>query len=314
MIHKTRFKAMGCQMLAAIEYPSRRAAQWLGQVPDWFETWEASLSRFRPESELNLLNQRPGETVRVSNTMWHVLQAAINAEEQSDGLVTPAVLDALVSAGYSQSFDHLEQDQFMAPADSFRLPPLRSIGLRPEDHSICLPAGLHLDFGGVAKGWAAQQAMKRLKSRGPALVDAGGDIAISGLQADGQPWLVGIEDPLHPGQYLETLRLGRCGIATSGRDYRRWKQNGTWQHHIIDPRSGKPAQTDVLTATVIAPTVLEAEMAAKVVLIRGSKEGLHWLDMHPSFAGIVVTENGQTWKSRSFGIPSSISVGKQVNI
>ncbi len=124
-------------------------------------------------------------------------------------------------------------------------------------------------LGGVAKGWAAQQAMRRLKQYGPALVDAGGDIAVSGLKAGGQPWLVGIDDPWHVAENLGTLRLGRCGVATSGRDHRRWQQDGRWQHHIIDPRTGEPAVTDVLTATVVAPNVMEAEMAAKVVIDPG---------------------------------------------
>jgi thiamine biosynthesis lipoprotein len=159
---------------------------------------------------------------------------------------------------------------------------------------------LSLDFGGVAKGWAAHQAMQRLRGYGPVLVDAGGDIAISGLLSEGQPWAVGIEDPLHPDASLGTLMLGRCGVATSGRDYRRWKQGDTWKHHIIDPRSGEPAQTDILSATVIAPTVLEAEMAAKVVLILGSQTGLDWLTAHPTFAGMFVTDSGQMVYDRPF--------------
>ncbi len=300
MIHKINFKAMGCQMLAAVEHPSSRSAQLLAQVPEWFEAWETSLSRFRPESELNHLNQQAGTRVQVSDTIWQVLQAAIETEKQSDGLVTPAILEALVAAGYEQSFERLEQDRFAQPGGSPHLYPLQAIVLQPEDRSIYFPAGMRLDFGGVAKGWAAHQAMKRLKRYAPALVDAGGDIAISGLQSDGQPWLVGIEDPLNPGKNLETLRMGRSGLATSGKDYRRWKLNGMWQHHIIDPRNGKPAETDVLTATVVAPTVLEAEMAAKVVLILGSRDGLRWLETRPSCAGMVVTENGQVLKSRSF--------------
>jgi thiamine biosynthesis lipoprotein len=87
--------------------------------------------------------------------------------------------------------------------------------------------------------------------------------------------------------------LGRCGVATSGRNYRRWQRGGAWKHHIIDPRTGEPAETDVLSATVIAPTVLEAEVAAKVVLILGSREGLAWLGAKPNYAGLVVLEDGQ---------------------
>jgi thiamine biosynthesis lipoprotein len=158
---------------------------------------------------------------------------------------------------------------------------------------------LRLDLGGVAKGWAAQRAMRKLERFGPALVDAGGDIAISGLRSGGRPWLVGIDDPRQEGESIGTLRLGRCGVATSGRDYRRWKQDGRWKHHIIDPRTGEPAVTDVLTATVIAQTVLDAEMAAKVVLILGSRKGLAWLEGRPGYAGVLVTDGGDVLTSKS---------------
>jgi FAD:protein FMN transferase len=129
-------------------------------------------------------------------------------------------------------------------------------------------------------------------------VDAGGDIAISGPQHDGSPWAIGVADPLNPGEDLALLMLGKSGVATSGRDYRRWQKDGRWQHHIIDPRSGLPAETDVLSATVIAPNVMEAETAAKMVLILGSQAGLDWLENQPQMAGILVLEDGCRLDSR----------------
>jgi thiamine biosynthesis lipoprotein len=294
MSQPLKFRAMGCQMLAAVDLPHDQAQQALAQVPGWFAAWEASLSRFQPGSELNQLNDRPGVPVRVSETLWSVLQAARRAEAQSAGLVTPVLLDALIAAGYGTSFDRLPSDQAASPASlpERRRFSLRDIMFRAEDRSVCLPEGLRLDLGGVAKGWAAQRAMRRLEGYGPALVDAGGDIAVSGPGSGERPWLVGIDDPRGEGESLGTLRLGRCGVATSGRDYRRWKQDGRWKHHIIDPRSGEPAVTDVLTATVIAPTVMEAETAAKVMLILGSWQGLAWLESRPGYTGLVVTESG----------------------
>jgi thiamine biosynthesis lipoprotein len=297
MMYKHEFRAMGCHMLAALHYPSQRGAKLLARVPEWFETWEACLSRFRPESELNRLNRSSGKPVQVSGILWNVFQASLAAEKQSAGLVTPTLLDPLIEAGYSASFEQLpigQETSVLRPRRHFSL---QAVAWDASKHTLRLPEGLHLDFGGVAKGWAAHQATKRLRAYGPALVDAGGDIAISGLQPGGEPWAVGVDDPLQPGNNLEVLRLGRCGVATSGKNYRRWQQGGSWKHHIIDPRIGEPAQTDVLSATVIAPTVLEAEVAAKVVLILGSQEGLAWLGAKPNHAGLVVLEDGQIVRS-----------------
>ena len=293
-------------MLAILDAPVPRARPKLAHVPEWFESWEQSLSRFRESSELSQLNRSPGATVVVSQTFWSVLQAALRAEEQSGGLVTPAVLEALELAGYDRSFDTLEQNTLEAANGKLLVEVAPAIDLsqletEPESHSVRLPPGLRLDFGGVAKGWAAHQAMQRLSPYGPALVDAGGDIAIGGLQADGSPWVIGVADPLEPESDLATLNVGRCGIATSGTDYRRWKKDGAWQHHIIDPRTGLPATSDVLSATVVAPSGVDAEVAAKTALILGSRDGLGWVEAHPAYAGILVLTDGQRLFSSRIG-------------
>ncbi len=293
---------MGCQMLAAIDSPSPTGGSKLERVPGWFEAWEQSLSRFRETSELSRLNQRTGEPVAVSQPLWEVLQAALRAYDDSDGLVSPAVHDALLAAGYAHSFDpHRSPSPApIEPPVASRIEPLAGIQMDHRNHTVTLPAGLRLDFGGIAKGWAAHQAAGRLKAYGPALVDAGGDITITGLQADGEPWPVGVADPFHPDENLEVLLLGRCGVATSGRDYRKWQQGGVWKHHIIDPRTGLPAATDVLTATVIAPDVMAAEVAAKVLLVLGSRPGLEWIEARPSLSALLVLEDGRCLPSSRF--------------
>lgn len=299
MNHRLEFKAMGSHMVAIVESPASRAPALLEQVPLWFEAWEQCLSRFRPQSELNQLNRAAGWPVPVSETLWQVLQAALRAERISDGLVTPLVLEALLAAGYDRSFERLPAErETPATAGWPRAGSLDEIQLDPASRSVCLPLDMQLDFGGVAKGWAAQQAAQRLAGLGPALVSAGGDIAISAAPSAGERWPVGVDDPFEAGAQLETLLLARCGVATSGTDYRRWKLGGRWSHHIIDPRSGRPAQTDVLSATVIAPDVLQAEACAKAVLISGSRDGLQWLETRPQLAGLLVLENGERLYSR----------------
>jgi thiamine biosynthesis lipoprotein len=173
--------------------------------------------------------------------------------------------------------------------------------------TVKLPAGMRLDLGGFAKGWAADRVARRLGKFTPAVVDAGGDIAVSGPRRSGessspqpgctQPWLVGVGHPEDARQHLAVLRIARGGVATSGRNYRRWEQDGTVQHHLIDPRTGRPAQTDVLTATVVAASVITAEAAAKAAFILGSRAGLEWLEAHPRLAGILALEDGRIFYS-----------------
>ena len=289
-MQRLEFRAMGCHMLALMDSPN--SMEQLNQVPGWFEDWEQSLSRFRSESELNQLNRNAGHPVQTSPVLWEVIQASLHAAQQSDGVVTPTVLAALESAGYDRTFESILPGESPQRPGWMLVGDWRMIACEAATRSVCLPPGTRLDLGGIAKGWAADQAAQRLGIYGPALIDAGGDIAISGPLSNGERWPIGIADPGEPERNLEMLLIAQGGVATSGRDYRRWKRNGVWQHHIIDPRTGQPAETDVITATVIAPTASQAEAAAKRVFILGGRAGLDWLEGQASMAGLLVLDGG----------------------
>jgi len=299
MVHRLPFRAMGGEMLAILEGDTDSPPSILDEVPNWFEGWEQTLSRFRADSELSRLNQTFDQPVEVSDTLWDVFQYALSAETITNGLVTPTVLDALLEAGYSQSFDNLPRSQSQHGLQMVAaVNPLSLVTWDEKSQTICLPYGIRLDFGGVAKGWAAHQTAERLNEYGSAVMNAAGDIAISNLLANGEPWQIGVRNPFVPGTDFESLKLHRCGVATSGRDRRHWSQNGLPRHHIIDPNTGQPAETNVMTATIVAPTVMEAEAAAKAVLILGAEEGLKWIESDPVLAGIIVLDNGHTFYSQ----------------
>jgi thiamine biosynthesis lipoprotein len=239
------------------------------------------------------------ENIEVSDTLWDVFQYSLSAETITNGLVTPTVLDAMLEAGYDQNFDTLRRYKSQHGLQILSaVNPLSVVTWDERSQTICLPYGVHLDFGGVAKGWAAHQTAERLKEYGSALMNAAGDIAISDSLANSEPWKIGVRNPFEQDIDFETLKLNRCGVATSGRDRRHWSQNGLPRHHIIDPNTGRPAETDVMTATVVAPTVMEAEAVAKAVLILGVGEGLKWIESDPVLAGIIVLENGHTLYSQ----------------
>jgi len=292
MLQRLEFRAMGCEMLAAID--SETESSMIKQIPVWFEEWEQVFSRFRIDSELSLLNMKHDQPVQVSDTFWSVFRAAQKAEYKTNGLVTPTLLDAILEAGYDRPFDVLpHQTSFQPDSILTTAQPLTAIAINEAAQTITLPVGMGLDFGGVAKGWAAQQAMKLLQAEGPVLIDAAGDIAVSGPREAGEPWKIGVADPFQPDEEIEVLYIDHQGVATSGKDRRRWSRNGVLQHHIIDPLTSQPAETDLITVTVIAPDVLQAEAAAKAAFILGSHAGLEWIEAHPEMAGLLILDNGE---------------------
>ncbi len=300
------FRAMGCQMEARLDSDKPGAHMLLAWIPVWFEVWESILSRFRPDSELSRLNAQAGRgPVEVSTVLWDVLREALEAAEASGGLVVPTVLPALAAAGYTDSFELVAGRRWVEQGPTARAPvnavgAWRRIELDGRRRTVALPPGVQLDLGGVAKGWAAEEAARKLARHAPALVNAGGDIAVSGPQRDGSPWTVAVADPFHPDRDLAHIRLYRGAVATSGRDYRRWRWGTGWKHHIIDPRSGAPAETDLISVTAVAEGATRAEMAAKAVLILGTDEGLRWLAQHPDVAALLVREDGEVIASATW--------------
>ncbi len=300
--HSIAFRAMNCQMGAwVVTADAELAEQRLAAVEVFMHATEASLSRFRPESELSRLNARAGETVAVSATLANVLALALASAHESGGVYDPTILDALEAAGYDRSFEQVSDDARPVAPVAPRQVGWQDIELDVAARRVKLPAGVRIDLGGIAKGWAADQAARMLSDVGPCLVDAGGDIVARGQPLEYAAWPVGLADPRVPDADLALLMVSDRGIATSGTDYRRWRRGQTLQHHIIDPRTRQPARTDLLSVTVIAPSAARADLYAKVALILGSKDGMRWLEETPDIEGLLVDEAGDQRTTRGFG-------------
>ncbi|MBI9050917.1 MAG: FAD:protein FMN transferase [Anaerolineaceae bacterium] len=297
------FKAMGTDIHALMDMDEETAWQAFEQVPLWFEEWEQCLSRFLESSELSRINRQPDLRQKVSVVFGEVLSLALETEKRSESLITPAILPALQQMGYDRSFDLLEDD-VAEKTPQVKTSEISSTGLIWEEASrqLVLPAGMQLDFGGVAKGWAAHQAAQRLAAYGPVLINAGGDIAISGMRLNQQPWLIGVRNPFDREMDFGMLPVLQGGVATSGIDHRSWHQNGKLRHHLIDPQTGVSAESDLVQVTILAPDVMQAERAAKQVFFYGSQKGMAWLAQHPQFGAILIREDGDISQTNNIAL------------
>ena len=287
------FRAMGCDCairVTAAAGDSRRVRRALAAAGDEIAACERALSRFLPDSDLSRVNRGAGDWVAVGPRMAGATRAALAARVATGGRYDPTILAALEAAGYDRSFALLDDR-----------PPRVAAGWRPggavevEDARVRVAEGTALDLGGIAKGWAAERALEAMREAWPALtgglVDLGGDLALWGRTPDGGPWRVAVADPRRPGAHLATLLVAGGGVATSGRDRRRFGP-GRALHHLIDPATGVPARGGPLTVTVTAPRADRAEAFATLLALGDPIAAASAVAAHADIAAILVPDVG----------------------
>lgn len=297
--HTRAFRAMNTSVDIWL-FGKANSAHRLEQAEDFFRQVERRISRFDRSSELSRLNRATGGAVQLSDELYEVVELALAAAEATGGLFDPTILTALEAAGYDRSFDELcaKGDRLHPRSNGeraigggvFRQIRIWNHGPRP---TACLPKGVRLDLGGVAKGWTVDRVVDRLAPRGPCLVNAGGDLYAHDAPPGDVAWAVGVEDPLDVERDVAMLALRDQAVATSCRTKRQWSQHGQHQHHLIDARIGRPAQSDLLSVTVVAPRVALAEIHTKAVFMLGAEAGLAYLESQPQIAGLLINEDGR---------------------
>jgi FAD:protein FMN transferase len=253
---------------------------------------ESRWSRFLEDSELCRVNAAAGLPVRVSPETAQVVRRSVEAWRVTDGLFDPAVLAAVESAGYDRSFEQLEARAATRPGTPTRPSP-GCDGIEVDGDIVRLPSGVRLDLGGIGKGYAADQVAYELRQDGAtgACVNLGGDVRVSGPSDGGAGWAVGVTDPMDETANMTTVTLDEGAVATSSRLRRRWRRGEEELHHLIDPRTGEPAQSSLVAVTVVAAQAHWAEILAKAALIAGKDAGRQLLE-HNGLSALLVSEDG----------------------
>jgi len=226
---------------------------------------DAAMSRFKADSDVGRLNAAAGrEAVPVSDATAEVLAAGLRWAEASEGLFdpclgrvcelwhigtrsTPPSDGELAAAGRGSHFRDLEVDRGGSVARA-------SLG-------SSLAA---VDLGGIAKGYGVDLAAQALRDQGifHALVNAGGDLVAMGVDAEGNPWKVGIRSPDHLEEMVQVMDVSDRAVATSGDYLQYFNYGGRRYHHILDAASGEPRVTAMRSITIEAATCMDADAAA----------------------------------------------------
>jgi FAD:protein FMN transferase len=296
-MHYHEFPAMSTTVLMAAEGPGEAVETGFAEARAFVAAAERRFTRFSEDSELSNLNRASGGWFDASPDMYEVVALALRFYDETEGLFDPSVLNALEEVGYTRTIDELRQYGAPNAAQVLTRPrPVRfgSLRLNPRNQRIHLPEGLRIDLGGIAKGWIASRAAQILSQWSDACaVDAGGDIFFHGLPSGEKFWRVSLEDPRNSARTLVMLNIPPGAVATSTTTRRRWQQNGEERHHLIDPRTRRPARSDWLSVTAIAPTAAAAEVYAKVLLIGGAGAVSQISRLESEVEFIAVDQNGK---------------------
>jgi thiamine biosynthesis lipoprotein len=230
-------------------------------------------SRFRPDSELRWLEGvSEGRPVVVSPLLFDVVEVACVVAVQTAGIVDPTVGSALVELGYDRDFDDVAGHGMATGFTPAPAPGWWQVRLDRDDHTLAIPAGVHLDVGATAKALAADRSAGRLASNlgCGTLVNLGGDVAVAGTTPTGG-WAVGIAPrcttPLDSVDQVVAVHAG--GLATSGTTARTWVRDGRVVHHIIDPWTGEPARPVWSLVSTTAPSCVEANAWSTAAVVWG---------------------------------------------
>ena len=289
----------GDSVVAVAERPalgtSARLAVWppesldgaLAAVDNVLAALDRQASRFRQDSEISWIQRSGGGLFMLSDGLAEAISVALAAAEWTGGLTDPTVGDALISLGYDRDFAAIEPERREPAGAPVPAPGWQLVGL--DGPLLRLPPGVRLDLGATAKGLGSDRAARAATAAGATaatatavaapggqasgvLVSLGGDIAVGGTPPrDGWPILVADGPDPAGSSRAQHVRLPSGAVATSSITCRQWRRAGRMLHHIVDPRTGRPADGPWQTVSVAAATCADANAAATAAIVAGER-------------------------------------------
>ena len=274
---RTAFTSMASQVRFWVHGPNERAADLASQAQGIFESVAQSCTRFDPASSLMQANSAGKQWASVSRECFDALAAAYEAHQITSGLFDPRTLETLTSLGYGSTLAFEGQSialESSSIATLAKVKPVRMWKPKFDRARVAVRVGDEpIDLGGIGKGLAVRWCSQVLAGAGDSvLVEAGGDVMALGGGPNGDGWMISVESPLGGADPVAVLRLTDRAVATSSTRIRSWQLDGEHVHHIIDPRTRRPAQSFLRAVTVVHEDAAYAEVWSKSLFIAGRSE------------------------------------------
>lgn len=271
------------------------AARAMQAVIDEMHRTDRLMSTYKPESQLSQVNAHAHERpVRVDADILDVVERGLEMSRLSGG----AFDITYASVGYLYDYRAHQRPSEAQIADALPGVDWRQVQVDRAAGTIrFLRPGVRIDLGGIAKGYAVDRSVERLRALGirHAMVNAGGDTRLLGDRR-GKPWVVGIRDPRNEGRMVTRLPLADEAISTSG-DYERYfEEDGVRYHHILEPGTGRPAR-EVRSATVLGADATLTDALSTAVFVLGVARGMELIARLPGVEAVVVDAEGRIFYS-----------------
>jgi thiamine biosynthesis lipoprotein len=259
---------------------------------EWFRRIETACTRFNPYSELMQLSARAGTPVEVSPILFEALQFARAVAEDTGGAFDPTIGRDMETRGFNREYSTGDVQQ--SDVDPSVPVSFRDVELDPARRTVTLRRPLVLDLGAVAKGLAVDMAVRELRPFEHFAVDAGGDMYLGGMNAEGRAWSVGVRHPVLHDQTIDVIHVTDQAVCTSG-NYER----AAIGRHILDARRRSDAD-GCASVTVVAQTAMLADALATAAFALGPEEGLALLERH-GVDGLILSSSLDRHATGGFG-------------
>lgn len=255
---------------------------------------EELFSVTRTDSEVYAINQSAGEWTPIQAETLYLLHNALTLGERSEGALDISIYPVVKAWGFTTDTYQVPDETLLAQL--LTQVDFRQIELDEAGQRVRLKPGMAIDLGSLAKGYAGDQIMAVFRECGvtSAIINLGGNIQTLGTKPGGQPWRVAVQAP--DGQtYAGILETADQAVVTSAGYERYFEQDGVRYWHILDPHSGRPAESGALSVTVVGESGMLCDALSTLLFVLGPDAASDYWRREGGFDLIMLTENGEVW-------------------
>ncbi|MCH5252528.1 MAG: FAD:protein FMN transferase [Lachnospiraceae bacterium] len=260
------------------------------------QRYDSLFSVNHEDSDIARLNAASGAAVTVSEETYELLNQSVEISKETKGLFDISIYPLVKAWGFTTG-------NYQIPSVSQRQAAQKRIDYKKvclsADRKVQLEKGMQVDLGAIAKGYLSQKLMELFQAKGmqSALVSLGGNVQTIGTKENGELFQIGITDPSDGVSIYGILKIKDKAVVTSGIYQRYFTKDGKQYHHIMDKRTGMPAENTLASVTVIADNGAVADALATALYVMGEGEAISYQKTHPDIGVILIRKDGSHWKS-----------------